>query len=124
MNRKLLFRHGFAGWFAMPFMILFEWLSPFVEVAGYLVNLVAYAFGFLSVTALYSFLFMAIGLGLLLSVTTLAMEELALRTYPRHRQILTLGLYAILENVGFRQLHSVWRTIGFLQWLWRAKKKW
>ena len=124
MNRKLSFRHGWIGWFAMPFLFLFEWMSPIVEVLGYFFLLATFTTGFLSEAALYAYLFMSIGLGVLLSVMTLTMEQIALHIYPRYRQVLVLGLYAVLENFGFRQMHAAWRLIGMVLWMLNSKKTW
>jgi hypothetical protein len=46
-NRKLCFAKGSrsAGWFAFPFFVVFELLSPVVEVMGLLIMLTAFALG-------------------------------------------------------------------------------
>lgn len=124
MNRELLRIPSFLGWVTMPFIIIFEWFSPFIEVFGYTFALTAFLTGHLSTEALYAFLFAAIGLGVLLSITTLAMEELALRTYPRFGHVLVLCIYAVLENFGYRQLNAAWRCIGFVRWVIRREHEW
>lgn len=124
MNRGLLKRPSIVGWVTYPFLIIFEWLSPLVEIAGYTFALIAYFLGFLSEEALFAFLFMAMGLGILLSVTTVAMEELGLRTYPRFRQVLALCFYAVIENIGFRQMYTAWRCIGLVRWILRREHQW
>lgn len=124
MNRGLLKKRSVIGWVAFPFLVVFESVSPFIELAGYMFAVMSYSFGYLSDAALYAFLFMVLGMGVLLSVTTLAMEELGLRTYPKFRYILVLTLYAILENFGFRQMHAAWRCIGFMRWILRRGYHW
>lgn len=124
MNRGLLLKPSIIGSVALPFTIVFEWLSPFIEMSGYLFALTAYAGGFLSEASLFAFMFMAIGLGILLSITSIAMEEIAVRTYPKFRQVLILCVYAVLENIGFRQMHAAWRCIGLMRWAWNRKQQW
>ena len=47
MNWSLLFnpRGGTVGWLAFPYMLLFELIGPFIEVAGYLFFLSGVIFG-------------------------------------------------------------------------------
>lgn len=49
-NISLLFhpKGGFVGWVAFPFMILFEWLEPFIQVVGYSLTIAAYFLGLIS----------------------------------------------------------------------------
>ena len=70
-------RGGAPGWLAFPFMVAFEWLGPVVELFGYLFMAFAWAFGLVSWEAFAIFLFVAIGLGVLLSVSGLLLEEMA-----------------------------------------------
>ena len=115
---------GTPGWLAFPFMILFEWLGPLVELGGYLFMLYAYAFGLVSWQAFSVFLFMAIGLGILLSVSGLLLEEISFRMYPKFSQLAVLALVVVLENFGYRQLNSWWRLIGLYRWAAQREAKW
>ena len=54
----------------------------------------------------------AMGLGVLLSVSALLLEEMSFHVYPAQRDVLKLLLAAVLENFGFRQLNSLWKLIG------------
>ena len=36
-------RGGAVGWLAFPFMVLFEWLGPLIEVGGYVFMMLAFA---------------------------------------------------------------------------------
>jgi len=126
MNFRLLFhpRSGAVGWLAFPFMMLFEWLGPLVEVTGYLFMLLIYLFGVISGQALWVFLFIAVGFGLLLSVSGLLLEEMTFHLYPRGRHLLMLIGAVVLENLGYRQLNSVWRLIGLFRWMFRSRAHW
>ncbi len=118
-------RHGGApGWLAWPFMALFEWLGPLIELAGYLFMLGGFAFGRVSTSALAVFLLVAIGMGILLSVNGLLLETLSFRVYQRRRDVLRLFLLAILENFGYRQLNTLWRCRGLWQWFTRRRRHW
>ena len=125
-NWSLMFSRngGTPGWLAFPFMILFEWLGPLVELGGYLFMLYAYAFGLISWQAFSVFLFMAIGLGILLSASGLLLEEISFHIYPKFRQLALLALVVVLENLGYRQLNSWWRLIGLYRWACQHDSSW
>jgi hypothetical protein len=44
--------------------------------------------------------------------------------YPKLRQVALLGLIALLENFGYRQLNTTWRFIGLVRWAVRHKARW
>ncbi|MDE2600263.1 MAG: glycosyltransferase family 2 protein [Rhodocyclaceae bacterium] len=115
---------GVPGWLALPYALLFEWLSSILELFGYIVMLIAYLSGSISWQAYGAFLFVAIGMGILLSASGLLLEEMSFHTYPRGKQLLRLGLAAIVENFGYRQLNSYWRLIGTYRWIRRSESKW
>jgi cellulose synthase/poly-beta-1,6-N-acetylglucosamine synthase-like glycosyltransferase len=118
-NWRMVFRRngGAVGWLAFPFMFVFEFIGPIIEVAGYASVIVLWLAGLLSLEAFLVFLFASVGLGVLLSVNALLLEELSFHLYSRPSQQLRLFLVAILENFGYRQLTSVWRLLGLLRWV-------
>ncbi|WP_305805034.1 glycosyltransferase [Stenotrophomonas sp. YIM B06876] len=116
-------RGGTVGWIAFPFMLLFEFLGPMIEVTGYVAMIVLWILGLIPLYAFVVFLAAAIGLGVLLSVNAMLLEELSFRLYTRPRQQLWLFLAAVLENFGYRQLTSVWRVTGMLSWLFSMGRR-
>lgn len=116
-NRSLMFSRGggLPGWGAFPFVLLFEAFGPALELGGYLFMAGGYLLGAISLNALLLFLFLAIGLGMLLSVSALLLEEMSFHLYPKGSQLLRLGAAVVLENFGYRQLQAWWRLRG----IWR-----
>jgi len=125
LNLGLLchYRGGAVGWLAFTFMLLFEALGPVIEVTGYLFMFALFASGMISSQALWVFLFVAIGFGVLLSVSGLLLEEMTFHIYPRPRHLLLL-FAVLIENFGYRQINSWWRLIGIARWLRGGKAKW
>jgi len=125
-NWGLMFsrKGGPPGWLAFPFMLLFEWLGPLMELGGYLFMIYAYAFGLISWSAFAVFLFMAIGLGILLSASGLLLEEMSFHMYPKFSQLAVLSLIVVLENFGYRQLNSWWRLLGLYRWATQREASW
>jgi cellulose synthase/poly-beta-1,6-N-acetylglucosamine synthase-like glycosyltransferase len=123
--RLMFSRNGGApGWLAFPFMVLFEWLGPIVELGGYIFMAVAFASGLVSWQAFAVFLFLAIGLGILLSASGLLLEEIAFHVYPKRRHLLVLAVVVVLENFGYRQLNSWWRLVGLYRWATNRQSQW
>ena len=112
---------GAPGWLAFPFMVLFEWLGPLVELGGYVFMGLAIAYGLISWAAFWAFMLVAIGLGVLFSVSSLLLEEMSFHLYPRYGQLAILGLVAVAENFGYRQLNTWWRLKGL--WLWATGRQ-
>jgi cellulose synthase/poly-beta-1,6-N-acetylglucosamine synthase-like glycosyltransferase len=114
MNRGLLFHDQgtFAGWLAFPFALFFEWMGPIVETLGYIIIIVGFIVGFISMKAFITFLILAIGFGVLLSTSALLLEEMSFHLYKKPWHIITLFASSIVENFGYRQLNTLWRVIA------------
>ena len=125
-NWGLMFnrRGGPPGWLAFPFMVVFEWLGPVVELGGYVFMLFAWLGGLISWDAFAVFLFVAIGLGILLSASGLLLEEMAFHLYPRMSDLALLALVVVAENFGYRQLNSWWRLVGLYRWAAQTESRW
>lgn len=125
MNLGLMFhpRGGAVGWLAFPFMFFFEWLGAFLEVGGYAFVILLYFLDRLSLEAAGAFFALAVGLGMLLSVTALLLEESSFHLYPKARHAFILTLCALLENFGYRQLNALWRSMGNIAFLLRCCRR-
>jgi len=122
MNRGLMFHKegSFAGWFAYPFTVFFEWLGPVVETCGYLFVIAGFALGIVSLSVFITFMLLAVGFGILLSTCALLLEEISFHIYKRPRHVLMLFGIAVLENFGYRQLNTLWRMAAVFQHLHRG----
>ena len=117
-------RGGAPGLLAFPFFLLFECYGPLIEVAGYAFMAAMWILGGISGAAFAAFLALAFSLGFLLSVSALLLEEISFHLYPRFSQMGLLVATAIAENLGYRQLVTVWRLIGLTRWLRGARSTW
>jgi cellulose synthase/poly-beta-1,6-N-acetylglucosamine synthase-like glycosyltransferase len=116
-------RYGLVGLVSIPYHIFFEAFGPLVEVAGYLVVLLALFLGLLDWRLAQLFFLTAVVYGTLISLAAVLLEELSFRRYPRVSDLLTLTLYGCLENFGYRQLTSWWRIVGLFDFL-RHRQHW
>lgn len=109
-------RYGVIGLFAVPYSWLFEWLGALVEVLGYVVIPLSLILGILSPINFFLFLVLAMGLGIILSLGGLILEQTSNKGYMSAKQCLSLAKYAMLENVGYRQYVSLCRAEGILRY--------
>jgi cellulose synthase/poly-beta-1,6-N-acetylglucosamine synthase-like glycosyltransferase len=126
LNRALLFSRGGggAGALAFPFALIFEGLSPIFECLGWIYFGLGFVFGYVDLPMAGAFLLVSIGLGTLLSVSSLLLDEMAYYTYPRSRQIVWLLCAALAENLGYRQMTVYWRLLGLVQWMSGTRATW
>ncbi len=116
-------RYGSVGLVAMPGFVVFEMLSPLVELSGYLLMPLLWAMGSLSVAFTGTFLAIAILYAVLVSVLAVLLEDITFRRYPRIRDLGLLILAAVIENLGYRQLTVWWRVRSFWEF-WRGDLSW
>ena len=124
-NRKMFMnpRYGTVGLLAMPYYVLFEFLGPVVELVGYTAFTLGLALGIINAPFALAFFMAAVGLGVLLSVAAVLLEELRLQRYPRWWDLVKLTLYSVVENFGYRQINTLWRFLAIISFL-RKNQSW
>jgi cellulose synthase/poly-beta-1,6-N-acetylglucosamine synthase-like glycosyltransferase len=116
-------KFGVLGLFAFPFFVLFETLGPLVELAGYALTVLGAFFHIFDLEVVYLFFLAAVLYGMILSVASVILEELSTKRYPKVRNLLLLIVASLVENLGFRQLLTVWRALAFIDVI-RGNKAW
>ncbi len=124
-NKEMIFnpKYGKLGVFALPFFLFFELLGPIIEITGYFMFIVFFSLGIFSLSYFLLFLAVAVIFGVLLSLSSLLLAEITLKKYEDPIDRLKLLALAVLENFGYRQLHTLWRIKGTIQFL-RKETKW
>jgi cellulose synthase/poly-beta-1,6-N-acetylglucosamine synthase-like glycosyltransferase len=117
IHKRMLFnpRYRAVGLLALPALLLFELLGPVIELSGYGVATAAWIADALSPAKFALFLAVSVLYGLFLTLGAIALED---ATFGRHQGWDDLGrvlLFALGENLGYRQLLHVWRLEGFWQ---------
>jgi cellulose synthase/poly-beta-1,6-N-acetylglucosamine synthase-like glycosyltransferase len=116
-------RYGTLGLVAFPYFVLVELLAPLVETFGLLALGAGLLLGAVDGSFALLFFLVAYGFGVLLSLLTLVLDELSFPRYPRVRDRLVLVPWAVLENLGYRQLTAYWRVCGLVNFL-RRRTDW
>lgn len=113
-NRDMGFnpRYGMVGLFGYPFFLIFEALSPLIELSTYLLMPVGYLLGAVSIEQLILFFMFSVLVGAFVSVCAILLEQTTRMRQTSTRAVLRLLCAAFLENFGFHQLHLIQRLIG------------
>jgi cellulose synthase/poly-beta-1,6-N-acetylglucosamine synthase-like glycosyltransferase len=116
-------RYGAVGMVSLPGFLLFEMISPLVELSGYLILPVLWTLGLINVSIAATFFAVAILYMILISALAVLLEDMVFRRYPRILDLARLLIGAVLENLGFRQLTVWWRVRAFWEY-WRGDLSW
>ena len=109
-------RYGFLGLLSVPFHAYIEAIGCVIEALGTVLIPFSFFVGAMPFSLFLLLMFLAVGYGTLLSMGSVLLEETTLRRYPKLRHVLILMGYAVLENVGYRQLVTLFRAQGVLQY--------
>jgi cellulose synthase/poly-beta-1,6-N-acetylglucosamine synthase-like glycosyltransferase len=115
-------RYGSAGLIALPYYLIVEALSPFVEVTGFVIIAVGLATGWIGLQNLY-IVFAAYAFGAAITIAALGFDETVLHDYRGVRDRVLLASYAVVEQLVYRPLTVVWRVWGFTHWI-RGRSDW
>jgi len=117
-NKDMIFNPGYGatGMLSMPFHLLIEVIGPVIEAAGTVIFLpLSFIFLGTPLSLFLLFLLLSVGYGTLLSMGSVVLEEMTLRRYPRVKDVLILMAFAVIENMGYRQIITLFRAWGVLQ---------
>lgn len=117
-HKKVLFNpaYGRMGLVAMPYFFIFEMIGPLLEMQGYVMVILAFFLGLLSIKMAVLLFLSTVLMGTFISIWSLLIAERDL-SYFSYRDIFTLIFYAVAENFGPRQLFSFWRIGGYFNML-------
>jgi cellulose synthase/poly-beta-1,6-N-acetylglucosamine synthase-like glycosyltransferase len=116
-------RYGVTGLVVFPYYAFVELLSPVIEAAGLVTLVLGLAFGLIDWSFAVLFYLTAYGLGTALTAFTLILEDVSFHRYRTFRDRTLLFWWALLENLGYRQLTVFWRLRGLWKFL-RGRKEW
>lgn len=129
-NRDMLFRpkYGRIGCIALPYLWIFEFFAPVIEIGGLLTIAAAAWLGVLSREFLVQFLLFGYAFATVISIGSVLQEELTYKRYSHWRDVARLISYCFLEHFPYRQMHMVWRLQGIWQYMrgdvvWKPLKR-
>jgi cellulose synthase/poly-beta-1,6-N-acetylglucosamine synthase-like glycosyltransferase len=124
-HRRMLLnpRYGATGLVVFPYYTFVELLAPVIEAVGLISLVVGLIFHIVDWNFAALFYLTAYGLGTALTAFTLILEDLSFHRYETFRDRALLFWWALMENLGYRQITVYWRLRGLWKFL-RGKKDW
>ena len=129
-NRDMLFRprYGRIGFIALPYLWIFEFFAPIIEIGGIFTIALAASLGVLSREFFLQFLIFGYAFATVISIGSVLQEELTYKRYNDWQDVARLVSYCFLEHFPYRQLHMIWRLQGIWQYMrgdvaWKPLKR-
>lgn len=116
-------RYGSVGLAAIPYNWVFELFGAVVEALGYFIIPFSLLMGELNMFFFTIYFLLAVLLGVILSMGSLILEQYTRKSVMSAKQCLSLSLYAVLENFGYRQMITLFRLEGILKYR-KLRKTW
>ena len=108
-------RYGLAGLLGYPFGLFCEILEPLVELIGYISIFFGIYFSYLNYEYVILMLSFSLGFTFFFSISCLFVEELSFNKFPKLKATISLVVFSLFENFGYRQLSIFWRLRGILE---------
>ena len=123
-HRDMIFnpKYDANGLFAMPYFFIFEMIAPILELQVYLSLIIGIVFGVLNLSYILLMLVATCFFGMCLSLISLFIQEKYTSSLTI-KDTLVLVLFGIIENFGWRQFISLYRTWGYFTSL-KGKHTW
>jgi cellulose synthase/poly-beta-1,6-N-acetylglucosamine synthase-like glycosyltransferase len=130
LTRGMLFRprYGRVGFLALPYLWLFEFAAPVLEILGIVTMVLAAVLGVLSRAFFLQFLVFGYAFATVISIGSVLQEEITYKRYNDWQDVMRLVSYCFLEHFPYRQMHMLWRLQGIWQYLrgdfaWSSPKR-
>jgi len=122
---KVLFnpRYKKLGMISFPLILIFDILSPIIEMLGYIMIPLGFIFGLLDTEVVLLFVLIFFFLGILISVFSLIAKQISSSRFHAAQDLGIITLIAVFENFGYRQINSFWRIKGWINFIMK-KKAW
>lgn len=106
-------KYGTVGLIAYPYFLLFEYITPILEILGITTIIVSYIFDIINLRFLLLYLLVYIGYNMIVSMIAILLEKFLFGRQIPGRITLKLLFFSVLESFGYRQICSIFRLGAF-----------
>lgn len=117
-------RNRVLGWFALPHLLIIEIFAPVIELVGLLALMASAGAGILSYQSAIVYGFLVYALTGFYSWNSIYAADIYFKNYSSLLDDFRVGVVGLLEPIGYRQLDSIWRMIGWWKWLTNKRVDW
>jgi cellulose synthase/poly-beta-1,6-N-acetylglucosamine synthase-like glycosyltransferase len=108
-------RFGVLGLIVLPSVACFEGLGPLLAVGGYAIFTIGVLTGLLDVWHYVTMVTTSMIFGTAGNLFAVFANDVATGWYDKPRDLLKLGVIAVVERLGYRQLNLWWGCVGTVQ---------
>ncbi|MCC2679084.1 MAG: glycosyl transferase [Pseudobdellovibrio sp.] len=125
-SRRMIFnpRYGTIGMLALPYFLLVDLLSPFLEYLAIFLILWGSVFGYFTHMDEVLLFFISIAYGSVVTFAGTMIDDSYSEDFEVYPNLLLIFLYTLIENFGYRQIHAWWRIKAFFKALKREEHRW
>ncbi|MBI9010517.1 MAG: glycosyltransferase family 2 protein [Tenericutes bacterium] len=123
-HKKMIFnkKYGTNGTIAMPYFFIFEMLGPVMEIQIYLTLVIGLIFGIFNGVLLLLLFTVTIFLGMFATLVSIFLQEKYTEPFTV-KDTIKLVFFTIIENFGWRQFISIYRSLGYFT-SFKKKTEW
>ena len=107
------FKYGAVGMIAYPYFLLFEYITPLLEILGIVTITVSYLLNIINLQFFLLYLLVYMGYNMMVSIIAVLLDKYLFDNYIPTKLIFKLLFFCLLESFGYRQLCSVFRLGAF-----------
>ena len=118
-NRDLFFnpRYKMLGLFSYPYYVLFEWLTPFIEIGGMLFVIIGAMMGSFTFWMVEHIFLIYWGVGIVMNLASIGVEAFTRGHYKNRQTLAKLAVYAIFEPLFYHWINSYLYVLGNIKLL-------
>ena len=106
-------KYGAVGLIAYPYFLLFEYITPILEILGIVTIVASYFLNIINLQFLLLYLLVYMGYNMIVSMIAILLEKYLSGSGVPNKVIWKLLFFSILESFGYRQLCSIFRLGAF-----------
>ena len=117
-------RYKMLGLFSYPYYVFFEWLTPFIEIAGisyFFLGAISGLFSFYFLEQVFLIYWMV---GITLNTVALSVEAFTRGHYKNRGTLFKLIFFALLEPAFYHWINSFWYVWANLKLIFYRKSGW
>lgn len=125
-NKDLFFNPKFKilGLVSYPYFVFFEWLTPFIEIAGLIYFMIGVIFSWVPFTIFGHIFLIYWSIGILLNAISLIVEANTRGHYKNNKILYRLWMYALIEPLFYHWINSVFYVLGNVRLIFLKKRGW
>jgi poly-beta-1,6-N-acetyl-D-glucosamine synthase len=118
------FKLRIVGMFSFPYFVIFEWMTPFIEMLGLILLFVGITLGYFPFTTILTILLIYWAVGFTLNIIAISVEAVTKGHYKNRMTLVKLSMYALIEPIFYHWINSYLYVMGNIRLMIYKKTIW